>query len=449
MAAANAERPNILFICTDQQSAHMMSCAGNRWVNTPAMDSLAATGTRFTRAYCTDPVCVPSRFSMFTGLMPSAIGLRGNGSRHIESVPDAIKAGGMGYALREAGYDAIYGGKEHLPRTNAVELGFEMLTRDERDGLAFVCADFLRREHENPFLLVASFINPHDICYMAIRESQADDMERALVRNGGTELRTMELAMERPRGMSDETFFSRYCPPAPANFAPQEDEPEMLRRLLSARPFRERARDVWPEETWRLHRWTYARLTEYVDAQIGRVLHALRDGPNSENTVVVFTSDHGDHDGSHRMEHKTAFYEEAQRVPFIISQPGVTPGGAVDNRLVSTGLDLIPTLCDYAGVPAPEGLDGRSVRMLAEGRAPAEWRTYVPIESEVGHAVVSEHYCYALYDEGANREQMYDLVEDPGQTRNAAQDPRAGNALATHREIVRKRWPELNVPTTP
>ena len=98
------ERPNILFICTDQQSATMMSCTGNPWLYTPAMDRLAARGVRFDRAYAANPVCSPARFSMVTGRYPSDIGMRANGS---DAFDDSIKAEGLGHRLREAGYRPI------------------------------------------------------------------------------------------------------------------------------------------------------------------------------------------------------------------------------------------------------------------------------------------------------------------------------------------------------
>ena len=115
----------------------------------------------------------------------------------------------------------------------------------------------------------------------------------------------------------------------------------------------------WSVEQWRLHRWAYCRLTERVDREIGQVLQALREAGLEEKTLVVLTSDHGDMDGSHRLEHKSMFFEEAARVPFIVSLKGVTKPGLVDNQhLVSSGLDLIPTLCDFAGIKPPAGAAG-------------------------------------------------------------------------------------------
>ena len=436
MPKSENRRPNIVFIFTDQQSAHMMGCAGNPYVNTPAMDSLAASGVQFDRAYCTNPVCVPSRFSLMTGRMPSEIELRNNSAAHLERVPAAITSTGLGWLLRNAGYETVYGGKVHLPKMTPEDIGFEYLTRDERDGLSDACVEFLERDHDRPFLLVASFINPHDICYMAIRDFRESELDDRLIQSGRVELQTLDQALQLPEGIDEQQFFEEYCPPVPPNFEPQEDEPEAIRIMQSWRPFKKNAREKWSPERWRLHRWAYAKLTEMVDAQIARVLDAIRASGQEENTVVIFSSDHGDHDSAHRMEHKTAFYEEAARVPLIVSQPGTTAPGVVDDtHLVSNGLDLLPTLCDYAGVEVPLGLNGLSFRPLAEGRAPESWRSHLTLENEIGYMVMGTRYKYMLYDEGESREQFIDLDQDPDETRNAARDPDQQEALAEYRQL--------------
>lgn len=434
-----AERPNILFIFTDQQSATMMSCAGNAHFRTPAMDSIAADGVRFDRAYCTIPVCVPSRFSLMTGRMPSELGLRSNETAHLAGVPASVTDGGVGRLLAQAGYVVAYGGKEHLPKSVAEDYGFNVLTRDERDGLADACVDFLQQEHTQPFFLTASFINPHDICYFALCDfNDAEWVERV---SQSKEVLTLREAEELPPGMSEEEFFATVCPPLPPNFEPQQDEPEAVRKFLEKRAFRIRAREHYGEREWRLHRWAYGRLTERVDAQIGRVIAALRASPYARNTLVVFTSDHGDHDASHRMEHKTVFYEEAARIPLIIAGPGVVPG-RVEKTLASNGLDLLPTFCDYAGVAPPVDLQGHSLRPLVEGKVASLSRDYIPVENEIGRMVVTDGYKYMLHDDGAHREQLMDLAHDPHETRSALNDPHCQEALARCRKYYRRQFGE-------
>ena len=159
-------------------------------------------------------------------------------------------------------------------------------------------------------------------------------------------------------------------------------------------------------------------LTERVDAQIARILEAVKESGQEENTVIIFSSDHGDLDASKKMEHKTAFYEEATKVPLIVSWPGVTQAGAVDNEhLISNGLDLLPTLCDYAGANVPEDLSGISFKSLSEGKQPETWRDHLYIESEFGTATCVSDHKYALYHEGMHREQLYDLANDPYETK--------------------------------
>ena len=435
-------RPNILIILTDQQNSKMMSCAGNRYVRTPAMDSLASSGVRFERAYCANPVCIPSRFSLMTGRMPSEIGLRSNDLSHIDSIPDNIKQQALGYLFKSAGYDAVYGGKVHLPGMRAEDAGFDYICRDERDNLAAACAEYINRERNNPFLLVASFINPHDICYMVIRDFAENERAKRLVRNGTKEIATLVEALQLPGGISSEEFMKNYCPPLPLNFEPQKDEPEAINQIITQRRiFRIRAREQWTEQRWRMHRWAYKRLTEMADAQIAKVLTALRESGKEKNTLVIFTSDHGDMDSSHLLEGKSTFYDEACRIPLIVSLPGVTSASLVDNKhLVSNGLDLVPTLCDFGGIDVPEDLKGLSFRKIAEGKDPASRRSSLPLESEIGRMVVTQRHKYMVYDYGKNNEQLIDIVEDPGEMRNAAKDSENRDVLHRHRTIFRETF---------
>jgi choline-sulfatase len=418
------KRPNIIFILTDQQSANMMSCVGNKYVKTPAMDSLAKNGMTFNRAYCTNPVCLPSRFSLMTGRFPSEINVRDNYLRGILPISDEIKDNTLGFLLRNAGYETAYGGKVHLPNGMAPEnLGFEKISVDERDKLADDCVDFIKRSHDKPYFLYASFINPHDICYMAIRAHADSDHERGLLARGKVELDTLDKAMALPEGVSEEEFYKNICPPLPPNYNVQEDEPEAIKMIREQRNFKKGAHEKWGEKDWRMHRWAYCKLTEMVDAQIAKLLAAVKECGQEEETVIIFTSDHGDLDSAHRMEHKTALYEEPCKVPFLISHKGTVPSGVVDDsHLISNGLDLLPTLCDYAGVEVPAGMKGASFRDIAEGREPEEWRKELLVESEFGNMAVADRHKYAVYFEGKSNEQLYDLETDPFETRNFLND---------------------------
>jgi arylsulfatase A-like enzyme len=427
------KRPNVLVIITDQQHAGMLSCAGNSYVKTPALDGLAEAGTRFERAYCADPVCVPSRFSMLTGLMPSHIGMEANDDLRKSKVSPELLASSMGQVFAKAGYETIYGGKQHVPMTIEAA-GFKDIQAEAGPRLAEACATFLRQPRDRPFLMVASFINPHDICFMAITDAKTPG------KIGGPQALRDALAL--PKGMSRAEFFAKVCPPLPANYGIPAGEPDAI-LAADQRAFRTRARNDWTDEQWRLHRWAYARLTEVVDGQIGQVLTALRETGLDTNTLVVFTSDHGDMDASHHLEHKSVLYDEAARVPFIVSWKGVTKPGLVDNEhLVSTGQDLIPTLCDFAGIPTPSSLKGRSVRALTEGRKPS-WRATQVVENGESRMLRSARYKYVVYGSGARREMLVDMVADPGEMRNLALAPAFAPVLAEHRELL-KDWYQQN-----
>lgn len=438
-AARPGRRPNIIFIITDQQGAGMMSCAGNPYLKTPAMDRLAASGARFEMAYSANPVCLPARFSFFTGRMPSAVGIRHNEDR-TRGVPEEIVAQSMGRLFKEAGYETLYGGKIHLPRVMKLDkIGFRDLTRDERGELADECAQFVKQPHEKPFLLVASFINPHDICYMAINDHLRSQGKRPI---DNVASKIMEDLIEEPRKNLEE-FVEKHCPPVPDNFDVPELEPECItEKYVKERTFRWYAREKWSPEMWRLFRWAYCRLTEMVDEEIGRVLAAVRDAGIEGNTLIVFTSDHGDHDSAHRLEHKSILYEGAARVPFIMSYQGVIPTGAVDEtHLVSNGLDLLPTLCDYAGIAPPKDLLGASVRPLAEGKSVPSWRDHLVVESQNGRMIRTASFKYNVYDSGKHREQLIDLKSDPGEMKNLAYNERHKVVLEQHRALLAE-WVE-------
>jgi len=451
--AAESKRPNVLFLFTDQQGANMMSCAGNPYLKTPAMDYLAANGVRFTRAYSTNPVCSPARVSLMTGRFPGAFhDGRGQQAREndcsmrILNVSEEVQQTTIAAYLKKARYQLVYGGKEHLPRPLVPSrLGFKDITNSARDELAETAADYIRQKHDRPYFMWLNFINPHDICYYAIRGMTFDENGRRLA----ARLANRKL----PKGVSDEVFLDKYCPPLPPNFEPQQDEPEAISRLLQIRSFRAKARRNYNEADWRLHRWAYCRLTERVDRQIGTILDALRESGQENNTLVILSSDHGDMDSAHRMEHKTALYEEAANVPFVAMWKGHIPSGKVDStHLVSHGLDLLPTVCDYAGVKGVADPRGRSLRPLLEGND-VPWRETLGVESQIGRMVVdNEGYKYIVYDfmPGKLEEQLLDLNKRPLESRQYAGDPAYNKKLESLRKAYRETWfPKQPTPSAP
>ena len=426
--AAAPSRPNILLIITDQQAADALSCRqGDRYLKTPHMDSLAARGVFFTRAYSANPICVPSRTSMFTGRYPHETGIQNNDRVAV----DVGKFPTMGTYFRQAGYDTGYVGKWHLltPIEESATSGFDYAANIKNVGAdaatpAAVEA-FLQRKHERPFLLVASFVNPHNINEW----TRGDPL---------------------PDGAIGPPPPPEQCPPAPSNRAHTAGEPDALefaRRSYQAAP-------MFPvggfdEAKWRQYRWAYYRMIERTDEYLGRVLASLAASGHTDDTLIVFTVDHGDCQGAHGWNQKTVLYEESVRVPFIVCPPGAKRA-ATSDRFVQTGIDLIPTLCDFAGIAKPAGLSGLSQRAPAEGATGLDPRRFVVASNflsqgvpllgitmkPAGRMLRSERYKYCVYDQGQHRESLVDLEKDPGELVNLVDDPASVAILNDHRAML-------------
>jgi len=421
-------RPNILLIITDQQSADAMSCAqGDRYLRTPHMDSLAARGMRFTRAYAANPICVPSRTAMLTGRYPHETGVQDN-----DRVPFNVRAfPTAGTLFRQAGYDTGYVGKWHLlisgkdPKLSGFDFAVNLKNNGADATTPSAVAEFLGRKRDRPFLLVASFVNPHNICEWARGDKLPDG----------------------PVGTPPPP---QECPPGPASLAPSADEPdaiEFARRSYQANAqFPVGGFDV---AKWRQYRWAYYRMIEQTDALIGRVLATLAASGHVRDTLVVLTSDHGDCQGAHGWSQKTVFYDESCRVPFIVSPPQVKHSGTSD-RLVQTGIDLLPTLCDFAGIAPPAELPGLSQRPAAEGAITLDPRRYIVASNHLvqgaplagiamtpaGRMLRSARYKYCVYDQGKRRESLIDMEKDPCELVNLAADPAAAAVLDEHRAML-------------
>jgi len=400
-------RPNFLLIAADQLSLSAISAHGCPWVNTPNMDRLARCGASFMQSYTTDPVCSPARSSWFTGRMPSETGVISNNKPIRPDLPN------LGQWLGREGYETVYVGKWHLPQSFSTQIpGFTVipggLSGQGNTGdvaVSRACQAYLaNRSRRQPFLLAASFLQPHDICaWVGMRQAHPEDLPYPEIEN--------EL------------------PPLPANFDFDPLEPERLKK--SRRP-------AWSERQWRYYLWSYGRHVEMVDAEIGRVLQALNDSGQARNTIVVFTSDHGEGMGRHHMVLKNYLYDEAAKVPLIMAFPEQWTEGRKDATHLVSGLDVTPTICDYAGVKPPASAFGRSLRPLVEGASP-EWREFLVSEVQViGRMVRSPDLKYVVY-RGDPIEQLFDMKNDPGETKNLAAEARFSFALEDHRKRL-KEW---------
>ena len=397
------KKPNIVLIMTDQHQAKALSIIGNLDINTPNLDKLAKTGTLFPNTYVTFPLCVPSRSSIFTGKYPHSLGVNSNAKGdNIMSIQDKNKS--LGIMLKKAGYDCAYGGKWHAHEAEMQnDLGFNKIADFDDITLAKNSINYLnsRKNKTQPFFLVTSFDNPHNIC---------------------------EFARNQPLPYGNIPLVSLdKTPQLPLNFKKETTFPEALQIEQTAN------KKVYPtknytKEDWRNYRYTYYRLIEKVDTEIGKIIDQLNSLGLRENTIIIFTSDHGDGNASHGWNQKTALFQESINVPFIINyQNESSSKGKINTSLISNGLDIYPTILDFAGIKVPSELLGKSVKQVIENKQQVLERDYVVTETKfegkqaygtTGRAVVSKTHKYILYSWGKNREQFFDLKNDPFEMKN-------------------------------
>jgi len=423
--SSKEDRPNVLLLMTDQQTLKAVGAYGNKYLRTPAMDSITASGVRFEKSYCTAPVCGPSRSSILTARMPHQTGVEVNGQSIHAGIPN------LGEIFRQAGYETAWAGKWHLPASyprgkQASIDGFDYLPAregtkfglgaDSDDPVADEAVKFLRKKHSRPFLLGVSLHNPHDIC--------------SWVRH-------------KPIKHPDLDSF----PPLPPNFAVDPNEPEFIQDCRRRRQYGPEILHTknWDKDQWRAYLQAYYRLTEEVDRTIGRVLAALREEGLEDDMLIVFTSDHGEGAAGHQWVVKLMLYEEPVTVPLIVSRKGVTPAGVVDKRHLVSGLDVLPTICDYAGIGWPRHVAGYSLRPLIEdptlpGRqfVVAELQPFLKDRSRKGRMLRTQQFKYVAFSDGRNPEMLFDLEADPGETRNLARLPAMQNVLKSHRSLLRQ-----------
>jgi arylsulfatase A-like enzyme len=223
-------------------------------------------------------------------------------------------------------------------------------------------------------------------------------------------------------------------PPARPNLRDTEKLPSALKNALT-----QKGCQNWTEQQWREYLWVYYRLCEISDGEAGRVLAALDQAGLASNTVIVFTSDHGEMMGSHGMITKQKLYEESAAVPLIVAPPGGK--ASVDKQHLVSGLDILPTLLDYAGIATPKSLEGKSLRPLVEGKE-VPWRDFVVSEVNVSmeaRMVRTARYKYIVFALGEDREQFFDMENDPGELKNLIADPALAGEVARHRSLL-EQW---------
>jgi len=445
-AVADERRPpNVLLIISDDLSAEALSCYGNRQCQTPHIDRLASRGVRFTAAYCQFPVCGPSRAALMSGLYPQAIGVLGNGaSRKFTanlgdrpSMSQWFKQNGY-YAARvskiyhmrvpgdiTAGVDGpdhaaswterfncqgpewmTEGGHEHLTNEKLNRdpdkhygLGFGTafyVVRGESDGAeqadvkaADKAIELLKQHRDGPFFLAVGMVRPH---VPLVAPAPYFDPYAA-----------EEMTLPK-RIDGDWNDIPRPGISKNSKAIGLAGELDKQRRVLAA----------------------YYASVAFMDAQVGRILDALDALKLRDDTIVVFTSDHGYHLGEHDFWQKQSLHEESTRIPLIIAPPG---GKAATSDGLAQQIDIYPTLAELAGFEIPPHVQGRSLAPILQN---SENRVHEEVFCTKGkdHLLRTERWAYLFYRNGAA--ELYDMQEDPRQFTNLIDDP---EHAATAREL--------------
>lgn len=398
VAGLKAEgRPNIILIMTDQQTADAMSNRGNGNVKTPAMDMLAADGISFTNAYCSYPLSGPSRASLFTGKMPVELNIPDNEI----GLPAAEIPQTLGFKLAEKGYECLYAGKWHVPTVEIPdgEFGFRKISGMNDMMLVKNIKDELSGKRDKPLFLVTSFLNPHEICEYARSQN---------LHYGEVEIPD-----------------NARLPSLPANFKAVKQLPEglMIHKTMSPKLY---PTTNYTSLDWRNYLYTYYRLVERVDQNLADLIAELKKNNLYDNSLIVFLSDHGDGVAAHQWNQKRALFEETIRIPLIVKPPVKDRNnfsGNSSQALINIGIDIYPTLCDYAGANIPADRNGRSMKSLMEGRVDTHHKS-IFIETLLdginlrGWCVIEGNYKYVYYRMFADKEQLFDLKADKGEKNN-------------------------------
>lgn len=407
------DAPNVLLVSIDDLNDWTGCLGGHPQASTPNLDALAARGVLFANAHCQAPVCTPSRASLFTGRYPSTTGMYflQPALAQVEALQDATtlvqRFAAEGYhtmgvgKLHHGGGEEVffeeYGGSlggfgPSAPQKLGYPIGHPLWDwgaypqEDEAMPdykVAAWAAGKLRAEHERPFLLAVGFWRPH--VPMLVPQSWFDRIGP-------------EAEIVLPQVRSDD----------------REDLPIYARDLTIGLPA---PRHEWmlEHDQWRAAAHAYLASSAFVDAQVGRVLRALAEGPHGSNTLVVLFSDHGFHLGEKERWAKRSLWEESTRVPLIIAGPGV-PRGRCDAPVEL--VDLYPTLLAQCGLARQEGLDGHDLTPLLRDPG-GPWEHLARTTFGPGnHSLRSRHLRYIHYADGS--EELYDHRDDPHEWTNLA-----------------------------
>jgi len=443
-----AAKPNLLFIMTDHQRADSLRMVQAGVEVTPNLNRLASQGAVFSRAYNASPVCIPARTALATGKYPTKNGIvfhDQRGERAGDHKP-------LHQFLAEAGYEIGQIGAEETKVTPglAERLRFSLqidgadharylvergIDATPAEGVAAFQQEVLEHRLDGPkrqtYSNTRAAVWPHPQEHFLDNYYSRHAVEFLQRRRTGPFALFVCLYAPHPPLRVPEPFASRFAPQSialPANVGvPADGEPPGRRRGVPAQLAEGVSLQEW-RDVWAAH----LGLVNLADAAIGRILLALEATGQAEDTITVFTSDHGDHLGQHRMYQKMEMYEQAVKVPLIIRAPGV--GARTFDGPVSH-LDLMPTLLECAGLQTPGDLDGRSLlESMVSGTPLPERPVFCQYSGslavgDIRRAVITRRYKY-VYDP-SDLPELYDLESDPLEMGNAAAD-------AAHAEVVRR-----------
>ncbi len=413
-------KKNIIIIVTDQLTWRALPAYGDTFVKTPNIDRIAKEGVKFEQCYTPCPICQPARAAFWSGLYSHEVDVRSNG-RNWPVTPVGEDIPAIGEVFTNAGYDAVHFGKCHDAGTlRGFKCHEETLLKipDEHEAFPLnmdtyidhatrlFAVDYLNERKENaekPYLLVADLVNPHNICGW-VGENAYDKEELPL-----------------PAGFE--------LPPLPENFEFDdiENRPKGVQYICCSH--NRQAQTVgWTEKKFRHYLAAYYYYLTLVDKEIGKILDALEESGEKDNTMVMLIADHGDSMAARGMATKQVnFYEEIARVPFMFSGAGITQQSRGIEGVV-TLLDMFPTLCSFAGIEAPAGMRGLDISAaLTGGNLPqrdyvaSQWHTEWGYTVSPGRMICTGDYKYTFYIED-NAEELFDLVADPYEKKNLVND---------------------------
>jgi arylsulfatase A-like enzyme len=422
-------RPNVLFIAVDDLRDWVGHLKGHPNSKTPNIDLLAKRGVSFTRAYCSAPLCNPSRISLLTGIAPFNSGVYGNGEKLRDKLPDAVTLmqhfRASGYSVRGAGkifhgtaaydkdsWDIFYkpsGSKSPLakrdnglPKSAWAPWG----PLDCGDGEMFdgktanwVVSE-LEKPQKKPFFLAYGLTKPH--LPWKVPQKYFDLHPLAEIK----------LPPIKKGDLNDIPFFGKklarevYDPSGERNFAVKPDGDHA---------------NVIANKQWRKAVQAYLATISFADAQIGRVLDVLDHSAHANNTIVVLWGDHGWHLGEKEHWRKHALWDVSTRTPLVFSVPKGVAKGQLCQRPVSL-IDIYPTLIELCGLPKQKGLDGQSLKPLLENPGRKWDRPVVMTYGSGNHAVQTERWRYIRYRDGG--QELYDHDHDPNEWTNLASIPK-------------------------